>query len=311
MKLRTLLFISTVILLTLGCGLLDRTTNNARPTAVVRMVPPTSTPMPTFTPTPPLSAIMDIPPTATIAPTNTPAAASQPAPTDTPVPTPTPVLAPRVSLAQTVNVRTGPGTAYPRIGEVTNGYTADILGRNNDGSWVQINYSGGQGWVFASLTQITGDVNNVPVVDVAPPPPPPATSTPTPVPPTPVPAGPQYPYKIHNIFSQPNGAITQIRGYIQDANGNPVNGVRVRVRSGSFCTISVPSGTVGVYQQGNYDVLLDNKAKPGAWQVAIVDRPTDPQDTKCDAGAQQLSEEVTVNTSTQEGVVFVEFDKVR
>ena len=256
-------------------------------------MPPTNTPIPQ--------------PTATPAPAE-PAAP----PTDTPVPQPTQPAAPQVTITgATVNVRSGPGTAYPRVGQVTAGYTTDVKGRNNDASWVFIAFPGGEGWVYSNLTQIQGDVNSVGVMQVAPPP---ATPTPPPPPPptaTPVPAGPSYPYKIHNIFTKPNGAITQIRGHIQDSAGNPVNGIRVRVRIGSFCTVSVPSGTPGVYPPGNYDVLLDNRAKDGDWLVAIVDRPTDPKVTQCDPGAAQLSEEVTVHTTHTDGVVFVEFDKVQ
>lgn len=312
MKKQYLLIISFVFLIvSLGCGILGGATNNP-PTAQVRIITPTRTPMPTFTPTAPLSAEVVIP-TATNTPVPPPSQEQQPTePTATPLPpTNTPVPAPQASITgATVNVRSGPGTAYPRVGQVSNGYTSAILGRNNDASWVFINYPGGQGWIYSNLAQLQGDIDSVPVPQIAPPP---ATPTPPPPPPptaTPVPAGPTYPYKIYNIFTKPNGAITQIRGYIQDAAGNPVDGLRVRVRIGSFCTVSVPSGTPGVYPRGNYDVLLDARAKDGDWLVAIVDRPTDPKITKCDPGANQLSEEVSVHTSTTDGVVFVEFQKI-
>lgn len=312
MKKQPLILLGFAILFSLGCGVLGGVADS-RPTAVVRIIPPTHTPMPTFTATAPLSAEVVIP-----AATNTPAAQviepQQPdpaAPTATPIPpSPTPTPAPQVVISgATVNVRSGPGTAYPRVGEVNNGHTSAILGRNSDASWVLINIPDGQGWVYSNLAQLQGDVNSVPVSQVAPPPP---TPTPPPPPPptaTPVPAGPTYPYKISNIFSQPNGGITQIRGIIRDSAGNGVDGLRVRVRIGSFCTVSVASGTPGVYPHGNYDVLLDARAKDGDWQVAIVDRPTDPKTHQCDPAANLLSEEVTVHTSTSEGVVFVEYLK--
>lgn len=312
---KQLILTTIAIVLTLGCGL----GNNAKtlPTAVVRVLEPTAIPQPTFTPTPPIIAVATIvPPTNIPLPTDTPVPVEPTAtPTDTPAPQPTQPSAPQATITgATVNVRSGPGTAYPRVGQVSSGYTGEIKGRNSDASWLYMSYPGGEGWVYSNLTQIQGDVNSVGVMQVAPPP---ATPTPPPPPtaaapaPTPVPAGPSYPYKIHNIFTKPNGAITQIRGYIQDSSGTPVNGARVRVRIGSFCTVSVPSGTPGVYPPGNYDVLLDNHAKDGDWLVAIVDRPTDPKSTQCDPGAAQLSEEVTVHTSHTDGVVFVEFDKVQ
>ena len=114
---------------------------------------------------------------------------------------------------------------------------------------------------------------------------------------------------LHNMFGEVNEAITQVRGHIKDTSGNPVNNVRVRVRSGSFCTVSYPSGTPGVYPVGNYDILLDNKAKPGNWLVAIVNGPDNPEDTKCNDGLAVLSEEVTAATDTLKGVVYVEWTK--
>jgi hypothetical protein len=124
--------------------------------------------------------------------------------------------------------------------------------------------------------------------------------------PTPLPA---HQYTIRNVFGQVNEAITQIRGDIQDPNGQPVNGVRVRVRSGSFCTVSYPSGPTGGYPNGVYDILLNSRAKDGMWQVAVVDGPADSTNTACDSNLDVLSEEVTVPTNTLEGVVFVEWRK--
>jgi uncharacterized protein YraI len=166
---------------------------------------------------------------------------------------------------------------------------------------------------FIPTATATSQSDQSPVVPTATPlPPTPAPPTATPVPPTQVPPTatpvPQFQYTIRNIFGQVNQAITQIRGDIRDRNNNPVNGVRVRVRSGSFCTISYPSGPPGGYPNGNYDILLDGRAKDGTWQVAIVDAP-DGGDTQCHDGQAVLSEEVTVPTNTMEGVVFVEWWK--
>jgi hypothetical protein len=111
------------------------------------------------------------------------------------------------------------------------------------------------------------------------------------------------------MFGEKNEGITQVRGYIKDASGQPMNGIRVRVRSGSFCTVSYPSGPPGNYPPGNYDILLDGRAKSGNWLVAVVDRPTNPENTKCDPAAQQLSEEVTAKTTNIEGVTYVEWQK--
>jgi uncharacterized protein YraI len=309
------LLIVLFALLSISCGMAGRLASTGEDALAPT---PTRTAWPTFTPTAPFDIASFMP-----TPTNTPA------PTDTPPPTATPTESPptatpaepasapeaRVTTAS-LNVRSGPGTAYSRLGQVTNGHTSDVLGRNDDNSWILINYSGGKGWVSATYAQIEGDIDSVEVVEVAPPPrqsaPPPANPPPASAQasnPPPAPAGPSYAYKLTNVFGEKNGAITQIRGHIKDSNGQPANGVRVRVRIGSFCTVSVPSGKSGVYPPGNYDILLRDYASDGVWQVSIVDRPTDPEDHSCDLSAQQLSEEVRVTTSREEGVTYVEFQK--
>lgn len=132
------------------------------------------------------------------------------------------------------------------------------------------------------------------------------TPTPTPIS---VPADPNSSYRITRVSAEVNEAITQIRGIVRDRNGNPVSGARVRVRIGDFCTTSVPSGTPGVYPPGEYDVLLRNYASDGNWLVAMVDRPIDSNDNRCDSNARLLSPEIEVQTTNREGVVYVDFQQ--
>ena len=71
-----------------------------------------------------------------------------------------------------INVRSGPGTDYPKIGVLLNRQQAPALGRLPGGTWVLISYpgvEGGVGWVYAPLTQLFGDV---PIAEI------PATPTP-------------------------------------------------------------------------------------------------------------------------------------
>ena len=87
-----------------------------------------------------------------------------------------------------LNVRSGPGVEYPPIGGLADGRSAQISGKNPEGTWWQIVYplnSGGRGWVSAKPQYSTShNVETVPVVLVPPPP----TLTPTPLPTsTPVP----------------------------------------------------------------------------------------------------------------------------
>lgn len=289
----------------------------------------TATPVPTFTPSPSPVPVVAVEPTETPTPveptaTNTPvlrtdeqqqamdatqtAEAAPPTPPADPAATPTPEdTRPRVTASDSiVNLRSGPGTNYDKVGALPQGQSLEIVGRNADSSWWQVSTVKGLVWIAASVTTAQNTDASIPVV-AAPPPP----VTPTPVPPptaTPVPQ-PQYQYSIYNIFQQVNEGITQVRGIIRDPAGNPVDGVRVRVRSGSFCTVSVPSGKPGVYSSGNYDVLLDNYAKNGTWLVAIVDGPANPEDSYCYDDLNVLSEEVTAITDSMQGVVFVEWTK--
>ncbi|MFQ5612664.1 MAG: SH3 domain-containing protein [Anaerolineae bacterium] len=228
----------------------------------------------------------------------------QPPPTGTPAPD-----NPNVTASDgNVNIRNGPGTNYQRIGSLRQGQSAPVVGRNADASWWQIATAAGQGWVADSVVT-AANTGGVPEVETPPPPPP--TNTPPPPPPTetPPPPQPQFQYTVANAFEQLNEAITQIRGNITDAAGNNIDGVRVRVRSGTFCTVSYPSGAPGNYPPGNYDILLDTFAKPGTWTVDIVDGPANPGDTQCNPNLKTLSEEITVNTEPPNGVIFIEWRK--
>ena len=117
---------------------------------------PTKTQRPTFTHTP--SKPTEVPPTATPLPSATPEA---PTPTLTPEPTvepPTPTPQPASFTVQstTVNVRSGPGTSYSRIGQLRAGQTYEILGKNDTGDWWQFSFNGDPAWVAAQMVQANG-----------------------------------------------------------------------------------------------------------------------------------------------------------
>jgi hypothetical protein len=76
-----------------------------------------------------------------------------------------------------INVRSGPGTNYPKIGVLLNRQQVPALGRLPGGTWVMIAYvgtEGGIGWVYAPLTQVYGDL---PIVEAPPTPTPRVTPT--------------------------------------------------------------------------------------------------------------------------------------
>lgn len=118
-------------------------------------------------------------PTATLLPTVTP----------TPFP-PTPTSAPPMVAAgpNGLNIRSGPGTSFPRLAHVDPGAQFVIIGRHAD--WWQIDFNGTPAWVFSDVVTST---NTDGVQEVQPPPSPtpaptsfptqvPATSTPVPSP---------------------------------------------------------------------------------------------------------------------------------
>ena len=133
------------------------TVNPAAPTATA----PPPTPQPTETPAPP--------------PTATPDAAAQPdtsAITATTAAPPASVLeTPMLTVtAEIVNVREGPGTNYPSIGQLQNGQTAAVKGKSADGAWWQIAFQNGNGWVFGELAQANAAAQSVTVAQAPPPP---------------------------------------------------------------------------------------------------------------------------------------------
>ncbi len=93
----------------------------------------------------------------------TPVAPREPTPAATP--TPPPGSVPATVQAQGINVRAGPGTDFPIVGGLSQGAQVTVLGQNQAGDWLQIQLpDGGQGWVFAPLVALSGDVEALPVV---------------------------------------------------------------------------------------------------------------------------------------------------
>jgi hypothetical protein len=81
--------------------------------------------------------------------------------------------------AGVLNVRRGPGTNYPAIGQLQQNDAVEIVGKNADSSWLQIVYPTGtigRGWISISYAQVRGSLASIPVVGTPPPP------TPTPAP---------------------------------------------------------------------------------------------------------------------------------
>lgn len=185
--------------------------------------------------------------------------AEEAAPTEAPTAAPTPTVAQtaEVLINTTMNIRGGPGTNYNIIGAADQGQRYPVTGRNNDGTWWQIDFNGQPGWVFGELVI----AQNVQAVAVAPNiPAPPPTNTPAPVPPTNTPAPPppeqpaeeppaeeppadqppaeqppanndSFPYILGEGTANcaPNAGNTYFSGFVRDSNNNLLNGVCVHI----------------------------------------------------------------------------------
>ena len=245
---------------------------------------PTRTPKPTFTPAP---AATDTP-----IPTNTPNVPPTPSSPPTPVATPTPITQPEATVAiKALNVRSGPGVAYGRVGQVKEGEKLKVLGRTEASDWLKIvTGDGKEGWVSAEFVTVNTDLGPVAVAQAPPAPTPvPATPTPTPAPPTPTsppqPTAtpkPQFQYSLgRRVTCTPNCGTTGIKGTVYDVNNKRVPGAFVRVSADGWCC---GWKETNIYEP--YEILLDRWAKAGHWYVAVFSHD---QST-------QLSEIVAVDT---------------
>ena len=240
-----------IALVVLGCnplGLDQPSTENGvvtQPDAnSVAVAPATSIPTPTNVPTQPPPTDTPPPPTPTETPLPPPTETSTPAPpTDTPTPppptdTPTPA-APAVTVDVDLNVRSGPGTNYNRVGLLVSGTTVEVIGRTEDESWWQIVYPNapdGVAWISAAYGEAV-NTGGVPVAAIPPTPIPPAPTS------TPVPAQPDPPPVDFVIVEQrlwtneenggwsPGGSVSncgyghEIHVEVIDAAGNPLDGI--------------------------------------------------------------------------------------
>jgi hypothetical protein len=271
-------------LASLGCGLSSVLAGSGSQTEFA----PTRTPMPTFTPTAEGAAFVEVAPVNTepqvqpsaevaqpesVIPTPTPAPPTPAEPTATP--TPDSVM---VTVLQNMNVRSGPGTNYPVVGAGKVGDSSKVIGRNDDGTWLKVEFpsADGSGWVFAELVQVSGDAQGVEIAQAPPPPPHTATPWPTAPPPPPEPEKPKYQFTPTGWHASGNKAIVHFKGRIKDEQGNLVNGYSVLVDNWSWGVLSHPTGASNHYPEkgdGEWDVVIPEKNLGGGvgwWYLTVV-----------------------------------------
>jgi uncharacterized protein YraI len=231
---------------------------------------------PTPTIVPPTPVPSPVPPSPTVAstatPTSVPPTATPEPPTITPTTEP---QQPRAIADSDVNLRGGPGKAYPVVGKLLAGQEVEILSRNASGDWWQLAWPGGkQAWVAGTVVQILGPIDTVAVAKNIPAPPvqPTAAPRPTAEPSAPPkPEGPHFQLTEHRLWTlEENGGHLsgpsvncQMDGHLMrvnvlDAAGNRLNGVTVKVVGGEQQEVVTGS-------QGKGDGIAEfDLYKPGA-----------------------------------------------
>ncbi len=234
------------------------------------------------------------PPTAAPTATAEPATATSAPPTNSPTPEP---QNPRVVASSDVNLRGGPGKAYPVVARLRNGQEVAIVGRNASGDWWQLEMPGvKQAWVAGTVVKVLGAIDTVKVAQNIPPvptaaprptaaPQPPAAAAPAPAP---APSGPHFTLVGRRLWTvEETGGVVAgglsvncggqhtLHVYVKDAAGNLLNGVTIKETGG--VQQELVSGSKGP-GMAEYDLYPPGK------DVAIA-RDADGRQATSDTGA--------------------------
>ncbi len=247
---------------------------------------PTHTPVPTPTPLPP---------------TETPTPQPPATPTGTPEPTATAtvVAQPQASTTSAINVRGGPGTVYPVIAQLQPGRPVDIIGRNADQTWWQVLLGNGdEGWVAASVVDVTGPLDAVAVA---------ATIPAAPVQPTAQPQPTAAPVAQPTATTQPqasgtNFRVASVRLWGVEENGGSFDGPSIHCGYGRDLWVYV------IDQAGNringvtiksayepYEEEVTGSKAPGAVQL-VLGEAKEVYVVRDEAGRDITSDRVFVST---------------
>ena len=76
------------------------------------------------------------------------------------------ISGPAAKATSSVNVRDGPGNGYIVLGVLRRGSEAKIVGRNDDGDWLEIEYPANSnllGWIIATSVDTSADLATIPI----------------------------------------------------------------------------------------------------------------------------------------------------
>jgi SH3-like domain-containing protein len=135
----------------------EEATATTEPTEIITTIAPTGTATQAATATQPADTSA---PSATPQPSNTPT--TRPSATPTATETIVPVIA-VVQASQAINVRSGPGQNFERVITVEPNTEVAVIGRNADGSWINVRLNDGtEGWIAAQLLDLRGRPTEAP-----------------------------------------------------------------------------------------------------------------------------------------------------
>ncbi|MER2600161.1 MAG: SH3 domain-containing protein [Caldilineales bacterium] len=189
---------------------------------------------------------------------------------------------PVVSSSGTVNLRSGPGTAFSRVGTLRAGQTLRIVGKNSNATWWQVEASNGKAWVAASVTRASGPLDQVPVAQDIPQAPAAAAAPAAPA--APVASGPTTGSGFaYGIQVDPN---TDLGGVIGGVQGLGFSWVKFQLPWKDFEGAGPgqrnwPDDKIGAFNAAGLNILVSivkapNWARPGNTDFGVEGPPSDP-----------------------------------
>jgi hypothetical protein len=161
----------------------------------------------------------------------------------------------QVAGSAAVNLRSGPGTYFERVGQARPGEVFQVVGRDAASDWWQLCCVAGEpAWISASLVETSGPVERVAQVEVAPP-----TVTPSPAPPPPTPTP-------HACAYAPGPTFARV--WDRDRLGCPVapeigvTSAYETFQRGFMLWQQDDDGHYAIYDNGTYDVFFYPPAEP-------------------------------------------------
>ncbi len=189
------------------------------------------------------------------------------------------ITGPAVLANRTVNLRSGPGTVFNRVGQLNAGQSLRIIGKNQNATWWQVEAAnGGKAWVAASVVQAIAPLDQVAVAQDIPQPPPQAAAAALPAAPRPSAPG----FFGYGIQIDPNGDLGGAIGAIQ---GMQFNWVKFQLPwkdfEGQPGQRNWPDDKIGALNGAGLNILVSivkapNWARPGNTDFGVEGPPADP-----------------------------------